>query len=48
MIALFEELKSLLEHDPRLNANGELLKNQILELALKLDKDLLRLLLSNE
>jgi len=47
-ITLFDELKSLLQQDPRLTADSELLKNQILELALKLDKDLLRLLLSNE
>jgi len=48
MITLFAELKSLLKQDPRLTADGELLKNQILELALKLDRDLMRLLLSNE
>lgn len=48
MTTIFDELKTLLQQDPRLTANGELLKNQILELALKLDKDLLRLLLSQE
>jgi len=37
-----------LERDPRLTANGELLKNQITELALKADRELLRLLLSHD
>jgi adenine-specific DNA-methyltransferase len=45
---LLNELKNLLQQDARLTANGELLKNQITELALKLDKDLLKLLLSHD
>ncbi|MDO9348545.1 MAG: site-specific DNA-methyltransferase, partial [Anaerolineales bacterium] len=48
MTTIFDELKTLLQQDARLTVSGELLKNQILELALKLDKDLLRLLLSQE
>lgn len=45
---LSDELTTLLQQDPRLTADGQLLKNQITELALKLDKDLLRLLLSHD
>ena len=47
MLTLFDELKALLQQDARLvvnphaGAGGELLKNQIIELALKLDRDLL-------
>ncbi|MBN1449654.1 MAG: site-specific DNA-methyltransferase [Anaerolineales bacterium] len=48
MANLFDELKTLLVQDERFVANGELLKNQITELALKLDKDLLKLLLSHD
>ena len=54
MPTLFDELKTLLEQDARLvvnphaGAGGELLKNQIIELALKLDRDLLKLLLSHD
>jgi len=47
-MTLLEELKLLLEKDERLVSEGELLKNRIVELGLKLDKDLIRLLLSNE
>ena len=47
-ITLLEELKLLLEKDGRLVSEGKLLKNRIVELALKLDKDLVKLLLSNE
>jgi len=47
-ITLLEELKLLLEKDGRLISEGKLLKNRIVELALKLDKDLVKLLLSNE
>ncbi|MFQ6071237.1 MAG: hypothetical protein ACE5KT_00840 [Methanosarcinales archaeon] len=43
-----EELKLILEKDERLVSEGKLLKNRIVELALKLDKDLIKLLLSNE
>jgi len=46
-MTLLEELKLLLEKDERLVSEGKLLKNRIVELALKLDKDLIRLLLSN-
>lgn len=47
-LTLLEELKLLLEKDERLVSEGKLLKNRIVELALKLDKDLIKLLLSNE
>jgi adenine-specific DNA-methyltransferase len=45
---LLEDLKKLLQKDERLVSEGELLKNKIIELALKLDKDLIKLLLSDE
>ncbi len=46
---LFEDLKLLLAQDERLvTEDGKLLKNLIVELGLKLDTDLLRLLLSHE
>lgn len=45
---LLDNLKSLLQKDERLVSEGELLKNKIIELALKLDKDLIKLLLSNK
>lgn len=45
---LFSELKDLLKKDTRLVLEGELLKNRVTELALKLDKDLLKLLLSHK
>jgi len=44
---LLNNLKSLLQKDERLISAGELLKNKIVELALKLDKELIKLLLSN-
>jgi len=47
-MTLLEELKLLLEKDERLVSEGKLLKNRIVGLALKLDKDLIKLLLSNE
>jgi len=47
-MTLLEELKSLLKKDERLVSEGNLLKNRIVELALKLDKDLIKLLLSNK
>lgn len=47
-MTLLEELKSLLKKDDRLISDGELLKNKIVELALKLDKDLIKLLKSNK
>jgi adenine-specific DNA-methyltransferase len=45
---LLEDLKELLQKDERLTADGELLKNKIVELALKLDADLIKLLLSHD
>ena len=45
---LLEDLKNLLQKDERLVSGGELLKNKIIELALKLDKDLIKLLLFDE
>jgi adenine-specific DNA-methyltransferase len=45
---LLNDLKNLLQKDERLVSEGELLKNKIIELALKLDKDLIKLLLSDE
>ena len=45
---LLEELKSVLKEDKRLLSDNKLLKNRIVELALKLDKDLIKLLLSNK
>lgn len=44
---LLDDLKLLLQKDERLTSEGELLKNKIIELAIKLDKDLLKLLLSD-
>jgi len=44
---LLNELKELLKQDDRLMVEDELLKNKIIELALKLDEDLIRLLLSH-
>jgi adenine-specific DNA-methyltransferase len=45
---LLDNLKILLQKDERLVSEGELLKNKIIEIALKLDKDLIKLLLSYE
>jgi len=45
---LLDNLKNLLQKDERLVSEGGLLKNKIIELALKLDKDLIKLLLSDE
>ena len=45
---LLNNLKSLLQKDERLISEGELLKNKIIELAIKLDKDLIELLLSDK
>ena len=45
---LLNNLKSLLQKDERLVSEGELLKNKVIELALKLDKGLVELLLSDE
>lgn len=40
---LLHNLKHLLQKDERLISEGELLKNKIIELAIKLDKDLIEL-----
>lgn len=45
---LLEDLKKLLKKDERLTVDGDLLKNKIVELALKLDADLIKLLLSHD
>ena len=45
---LLENLKTLLQKDERIVSEGELLKNKIVELAIKLDKDLIKLLLSDK
>jgi len=45
---LLEDLKKILQKDERLVSGGEILKNKIIELALKLDKNLIKLLLSDE
>jgi len=46
---LFDELKKLLKKDDRLvDKEGELIRNKIIELALKLDTNLIKQLLSNE
>ena len=45
---LLDNLKNLLQKDERLVSEGELLKNKIIELAIKLDKDLIKLLLSDK
>jgi len=44
---LLDDLKELLKQDDRLMVEDELLKNKIIELALKLDESLIRLLLSH-
>jgi len=45
---LLEDLKKSLEKDERFTVDGELLKNKIVESALKMDEDLITLLLSND
>ena len=45
---LLDNLKTLFQKDERLISEGELLKNKIIELALKTDKDLIELLLSDK
>jgi adenine-specific DNA-methyltransferase len=47
-INLLNNLKNLLKKDERLVSEGELLRNKIIELALKLDKNLIELLLSDK
>jgi len=45
---LLDGLKNILEQDERLVVDGKLLKNKIIESALKLDADLIKLLLKSE
>lgn len=45
---LLEDLTALLSQDDRLVSEGKLLKNKVIELALKTDPDLIRLLLKRE
>jgi len=45
---LLDNLKTLFQKDERLVSEGELLKNKIIELALKTDKDLIELLLTDK
>ena len=45
---LLDNLKNLLQKDERLVSEGELLKNKTMELALKMDKSLIELLLSDK
>jgi adenine-specific DNA-methyltransferase len=45
---LFDDLRKLLSHDDRFMVEGNLLKNKIVESALRSDKDLLKILLSDE
>ncbi|KUK67485.1 MAG: hypothetical protein XD87_0096 [candidate division WS6 bacterium 36_33] len=45
---LLKDLKNLLEKDERFTVDGELLKNKVVESALKLDEDLIKLLLSHD
>jgi adenine-specific DNA-methyltransferase len=48
MANLLENLKNLLKKDERLVSEGELLKNKIIELAIKLDTELIELLLADK
>lgn len=48
MQTLLDELKQVLKQDNRLVIDGKLAKNKVVELALKLDIDLLKLLLKNK
>jgi len=45
---LLDELKKLVQKDERIVSKGEILKNKVIELALKLDKNLIKFLLSDE
>jgi len=45
---LFDSLINLLKRDERLVSDGKLLKNKIIELGLKLDSELIKLLLTDE
>src|SRR5690625_547602 len=48
MKTLLDELQNTLQQDDRLLIEGKIAKNKIVELALNLDKDLLKLLLKNK
>ncbi len=48
MQSILSCLQNLLQKDERLVSDGEILKNKVIELALKLDKNLIKLLLSTE
>jgi adenine-specific DNA-methyltransferase len=45
---LLDNLKNLLQKDERLVSEGELLKNKVIELAIKLDRNLIELLMSDK
>ena len=45
---LKQDLEQILKKDDRLTADGKLMKNKVVELAHKLDKDLLKLLMSSD
>lgn len=45
---LYDDLAKILEKDERIFADGKIIKNKVSELAFKLDKDLLDLLLKNK
>jgi len=45
---LLDNLKTLLQKDERLVSEGELLKNKIIELAIKLDKEFIELLFADK
>ena len=47
-VNFFAELKNLFAADGKYVAGGKLLKNTLIEMALKLDKDLIKLLLTSE
>lgn len=45
---LLEQLKKVLAEDERLVSEGEILKNKVIELGIKLDAELLKLLLADK
>lgn len=47
-LTLLTEVTEALKKDARLTADGKLLKNKIMELALKLDSELLKIMASNK
>jgi len=48
MESILDNLKNLLKKDERLVSEGELLKNKVIELAIKSDKNLIKLLLADK